>query len=344
MLKIVTDITIEDLLFAPSKAYDKGYLDVGDGHQLFYQQSGNPNGPCVLIVHGGPGSGIAEGCSTTRTHDPSFFRIIALDQRGCGKSIPHFADDPKRAVYRNTPDTLADDFEKLRRHLGVSKWHVAGISWGSCLGLYYAARYPQHVASLTLGGMWMHTPQEINWFINYMGFFHPEAEEKLLRLLPSNLPRFNRLPYLYKTITGKNKKHALKIAEAQGSFEEATLNFPPTAPARAKKPTAKERLERHRQLISLGALEVYFMQKHPLPPQWFKKPSVIKAILKIKDFHIVQGRYDIICPPTIAYDVHRAHPHSKLTIIQYTGHGILRETHPLTQWMAACERLKKISL
>lgn len=333
------DITAEDLFYKKSRKRQDGYLDVGDGHSLYYFEFGNPDGPAVLLVHGGPGGSIPEGSAYTRHHDPAVFRIIALDQRGCGLSKPHVADDRKRALHKNDPVSLAKDFEKLRAHLGIDRWHVYGYSWGSGLGLLYASRYPKAVLSLTIGGIWLHTPQEIEWYINYMGLFQPEAESKLLKLLPASVKRFDRLGYLYRTITGTDKKRALAVASAQGQFELTSTFFTPQKPEDQPKQTAKEKRLEKLKMISLGALEIFFMAKHPLPAKWYATPAARKAIRSIKDFHIIQGRYDIVCPPTMAYELHQLYPHSKLTMVQFAGHAT-REPHMLNALISANNRLK----
>lgn len=322
MIEIKESITAQDLMYPKSKPYDTGYLDVGDGHQLFYQQIGNPNGPVVLLVHGGPGGGIEAGSGYTRLHDPTYFRIIAVDQRGCGLSKPHVADDTKKALRHNTTEKLADDFEKIREHLNIEKWHVFGHSWGACLAPYYAMRHPTSIASMTISGIWMHTPSEIDWYINRMGLFHPEEEAKLLALLPKTMKRFDRLNALYKAITGSDKKHALKIAEAQGHFEHMCCYFesPDKQVAAQPKMTAKEKILFQTKMISLGALEIFFMKENPLPADWFKTKAAQTAFKSIKDFSMLQARYDIVCPPTTAYEFHMAHPHTKLTMVHYAGH------------------------
>ncbi len=272
MITIKDSIAVEDLLYPKSKPYDTGHLDVGDGHHLYYQQIGNPDGPVVLMVHGGPGSGISAGENYTRIHDPSYFRIIAVDQRGCGESTPHVAVDTKRALRHNTPEKLAADFEKIREHLKVSAWHVFGYSWGSCLAPYYALSYPKSILSLTIGGIWMHTAAEIDWYINRMGLFQPEAEATLLALLPTTMKRFDRLNTLYKIITGKDQKQALKIAEAQGYFEHLCCYFAPYGAFIDDEPkkTPKEKRDFQTKMIALGALEIFFMKENPLPAGWFK--------------------------------------------------------------------------
>ena len=322
MIAIKDTITAEDLLYPKSVPYDAGYVDVGDGHQIFYQQIGNPNGVPVLLVHGGPGGGIEAGANYTRIHDPSYFRIIAVDQRGCGLSKPHVADDTKKALRHNTPEKLSHDFEKVRNHLNIKSWHVFGYSWGACLAPFYALHHPKSVLSMTIGGVWMHTPEEIDWYINRMGLFVPEAESALLALLPSSVKRFDRLGYLYKTITGTDKKKALKIAEAQGRFEDAACHFnsPDMRAASEPKMNKAQKSKFQKKMTALGALEIFYMKENPLQEGWYKTKSAKSVFKKIKDFSIIQGRYDIVCPPTMAYDFHVSHPHTKLTIVHYAGH------------------------
>ena len=315
-------ITAEDLMFPKSKPFHTGYLDVGNGHQIYYQQSGNPKGPVVLLVHGGPVSGIESGARLTRLHNPKYFHIIAVDQRGCGLSKPHFTADRKRALAHNTPDKLVADFEMLRTHLGVQDWHVFGYSWGSCLATYYAAHHPSSIASLTIGGIWMHTPDEIDWYINRMGLFFPEAEAALLKLLPKTTKRFDRLNVLYKAITGTDSGYALKIAEAQGNFEGVTAHFESAEKQQEttpKKSSAQKKMDQ-KKMISVGALEIFYMKENPLPSTWFKTKTTMKALNTIKNFALIQGRYDIVCPPTTAYELHKTYPQSTLTMVHYAGH------------------------
>ena len=340
MLVKSTPADFEKIIHPKTPKFNSGWIDVGDGHELYYHELGNPKGPAVLLVHGGPGGSLPEGCPYTRHHDPKYFRIIALDQRGCGQSRPHVASDRKAAFYKNSPDALAKDFEVLRKHLDIEKWHVYGYSWGSCLGALYASKYPKSVLSLTIGGIWMHTPREIDWYFNYMGLFVPEYEEPLLKLLPKNIKRFDRLNYIYKSITGKDHKFALKMAETQGKFEELACFFTPPAAEKMKKKTAKEQQRYKLQMISLGALECTFMVEHPLKEGWYKSTKAKAALKSIKDFKIIQGRYDIVCTPTMAYEMHHAHPHSNLTIVQYAGHAT-REANMAQALIDANNRLKK---
>lgn len=335
-----THTTIEDVLYPAGKPYRKGWLEVGDGHALFYQEYGNPKGPAALVVHGGPGGAIPEGSRSTRTHDPSHFRIICVDQRGCGGSRPHVAVDRKAALYKNNPDALVEDFEKLRNYLAIDSWHVSGYSWGSCLATLYATRHPQRCLSLVIGGVWMHTPEEIDWYFNRMDLFVPEAADKLLAVLPAKTDRNNRMPTLARIITGKDHKLAVKVAGALGSFESYATFFDPANEgtiSAALSPAAR-RMEETR-LVSLGALECYFMYKSPLEAGWYSSKQAQKALNSIARFEIVQSRYDIVCPPLMAYELHKAYPHSTLTMVQFAGHTF-REPEITRHYIRALDRLK----
>lgn len=338
-MDVKTDLELEDILHPKSKAFNSGYLDVGDGHELYYFEFGNKSGPAVILVHGGPGGGIIEGEPYTRHHDPAIFRIVAVDQRGCGLSKPHVASDRKAAFHKNTPKELAKDFETLRLHLGIDKWHVYGYSWGSGLGALYAVTYPKSVLSLTIGGIWMHTPREIDWYFNRMGLFMPEYEDALLKLLPASVKRFDRMAHIYKAIVGKDEKYALKIAEAQGTYELMSTFFNPPPLEKLKAKSAKEKQKQKLRMIALGALECMFMVDHPLKEGWYAAPAAQKALKSIKDFTIVQGRYDIVCPPTVAYELHKLYPHSKMTMVQHAGHAT-REINMARALVAANNRLK----
>lgn len=324
MIQIKGKLTKNDLLFPSLKPWKVDYIDVGDDHSLYVQQFGKPDGIPVLIVHGGPGLGLYQGSGGLRLHDPSYFRIVAVDQRGCGASKPHVADDREKAFFQNNPKKLAHDFEVIRKNLGIDRWHVSGYSWGSCLSIYYASMFPRSILSLTIGAVWMHTPEEIDWFINRMGLFFPEAEAELFKILPKNTNHTNRLERLYRAIIGKDRNYAHKVATAHGSFEEVACYFESPQELKengANRKSASEKLRSERDMTAVGAIEIFFMKEHPLPSQWYKTSKVKTALKQIKDIVIIQGRFDIVCPPAMAFDLHLAHPHSECNFIHYAGHA-----------------------
>jgi proline iminopeptidase len=163
-------------VYAPIEPYASGLLDVGDGQRVYWETSGNPDGRPALLLHGGPGSGCVPGMR--RPFDPAGYRIISFDQRGCGRSTPH-ASDPVIELDTNTTDHLIADIERLREHLGVERWLVAGWSWGTTLALAYAESHADRVAALALTAVNTTGPREVEWITRDVG-----------RLFPSEWARF----------------------------------------------------------------------------------------------------------------------------------------------------------
>ena len=165
-------------LYPELEPFNKNWLNVGQIHQIYFEECGNPTGRPVVFLHGGPGS----GCNPTqrRFFDPAHYRIILLDQRGCGRS------KPQGEVAQNTTDALVDDIEALRVHLNIEKWHVFGGSWGSTLAIAYAVKHAARVISLTLRGIFLSRPAELKWFLGDVQHFFPEVWHKLVQYLPAN--------------------------------------------------------------------------------------------------------------------------------------------------------------
>ena len=165
-------------LYPPIEPFDKGFLAVGDGHELYYEVSGNPDGEPAMFLHGGPGGGCGE--HTRQFFDPSFYKIVTFDQRGCHRSRPNAATDWASAINGNNTQNLVDDCEKLRKHLRVEAWYtVLGGSWGSTLGLALAQKYTATIKHLVLRGVFLFTPREIDYLFQSGEAFahHPEAWE-----------------------------------------------------------------------------------------------------------------------------------------------------------------------
>ncbi len=158
-------------LYPSIEPYDHGLLDVGDGHRVYWEVCGRPDGKPAVVLHGGPGS----GCSTTarRYFDPTLYRVVLFDQRGCGRSLPH-ASQPNADLGANTTDHLLADIERLRERLGIESWLVYGASWGSTLGLAYAQRHQRRVAGMVLAGVATTSRWEIEWITNGIRILLPE--------------------------------------------------------------------------------------------------------------------------------------------------------------------------
>ena len=167
--------------YPPIEPYDGGLLDVGDGHRVWWETSGNPDGRPALVIHGGPGSGAGPGLR--RYFDPARYRVVMWDQRGCGRSLPH-AGEGVAALSANTTDHQLRDMERLRAHLGIGRWLLFGGSWGCALGLTYAERYPQRVAAIVMMGLATGRRAETDLLTRGMGRLYPGAWARFREHLP----------------------------------------------------------------------------------------------------------------------------------------------------------------
>ncbi|HKH48408.1 MAG TPA: prolyl aminopeptidase [Thermoanaerobaculia bacterium] len=292
-------------LFPEIEPYDSGYLRVSEIHELYYEQSGNPEGKPVFFLHGGPGSSASP--AARRFYDPKKFRIILHDQRGAGRSRP-FAE-----LRENTTQNLVEDIERLRRHLKIDdKILLVGGSWGSTLALAYAEAHPGRVAGMVLRGIYLGTPEEMESFYGHgVAAYFPEVSERLWSQVPEmpGKTRPQRLlamlespdPEVRKKIAKAWAAYEFKVAFLQRSDEDVEAEFA------TMDPTAFSRIENH------------YMAK-----DCFLEPNqLLRDAPKIKDIPVVliNGRYDVICPPKTAYKLHQALPKSQLWIVEAAGHA-----------------------
>jgi proline iminopeptidase len=291
-------------LFPPIEAYQQGHLKVSDIHEIYFEQSGNPDGQPVVFVHGGPGGGTSP--SFRRFFDPKHYRIILFDQRGCGKSTP-FA-----SLEDNTTWHLVDDMEKLREHLGIDTWMVFGGSWGSTLSLAYAEAHPDRVTHLVLRGIFMLRKWEIDWFYQEgASRMFPEFWQEYLKPIPVE-ERHDMVKAYYKRLTSDDEATRLESARAWSIWEASTSYLEINAdmvntfedPAKAL-PFA--RIECH-YFINEGFME---------DGQLLRDAHKIRHIPTV----IVHGRYDVVCPIQNAYDLKQALPDAELLISPTSGHS-----------------------
>ncbi|GHF76304.1 proline iminopeptidase [Kitasatospora xanthocidica] len=165
--------------------YDDGMLDVGDGHQVYWQVRGTPGGKPAVVVHGGPGGGFARG--GYRSFDPAGYQLVLFDQRGCGDSTPH-AGDPATDLRHNTTQHLIADMERLREHLGIERWLLYGYSWGSALSLAYAQQHPERVSEIILAAVFGGRRRDIDWLYHQAGRFYPDEWERFVAGVPGASP------------------------------------------------------------------------------------------------------------------------------------------------------------
>ncbi|MDS1115660.1 prolyl aminopeptidase [Gordonia westfalica] len=291
--------------------YESGHLDVGDGQQIYWETTGNPDGKPVVFVHGGPGGGTSP--AQRRFFDPARYRIVLFDQRGCGQSRPHIADGADLSV--NTTPHLIADMEKLRTHLGIDRWQIFGGSWGSTLGLAYAQAHPDRVTELVLRGIFLLRRSEIDWYYNG-GASHifPDVWETYLEPIPTDERDGDLVAAYHRLLTSDDASVARAAARAWTGWEQATSYLLP----RPEEP-GQGADEAHRFDLAFASIENHYFVNHGFLDDGQLLDN-IDAIAHIPGV-IVQGRYDVVCPMRSAWDLHRAWPAADLHIVDDAGHA-----------------------
>ena len=291
-------------LFAQIAPFMTRMLDVGDGHTVYVEQCGNPNGVPVVVLHGGPGG----GCSPAmrRFFDPTIYRIILFDQRGCGRSKPH------ASVEANTTWHLVADIERIRKMLDIDRWVVFGGSWGATLSLTYALTHPDHVAQLVLRGVFLMTNAELEWFYGGgAGNFWPDLWEDFSKMVPIE-ERGDLIAAYHKRLFSDDRDTQIRFAHAWSLWENALAsiyNAGPVGTPPADYALAFARLENH-YFANAGFLD---------RDNWIVEnlPSISHIPASI-----VQGRFDMVCPPTSAWKVAKAMPLAELEMVPMSGHAL----------------------
>lgn len=291
--------------FPPIEPFRKGELAVSKIHTLYFEQVGNPEGIPILFLHGGPGGGIS--ADHRRYFDPHIYHIILFDQRGSGKSRP------VAELRENTTWDLVADIETLRQHIGVSQWQVFGGSWGSTLALTYAITHPQRVKALILRGIFLCRPSEIQWFYQHgTSELFPDRWDQYIGLIPEN-ERHDLVTAYYQRLTHSDYDVRLQAAKTWSQWEAATSRL-------IVSETAIEDFEEPDYALSFARIEChYFMNNAFFPTNNY----ILENISKIRHIPgvIIQGRYDVVCPPRSAWDLHKAWPEAKLHFIADAGHA-----------------------
>jgi proline iminopeptidase len=306
-------------VYPPIEPYASGFLDVGDGHQVYWEECGNPAGKPAVFLHGGPGGGISPG--VRRLFDPERYRVVLLDQRNCGQSTPH-ASEPRADLSTNTTWHLVADLERLRESRGIERWLVFGGSWGSALALAYAETHAERVTELILRGIFTLRRAELDFYYNGgAGQLCPERYEKFLE--PLGGPGFagDTIAAYHELLFDPDPSVHGAAGVAWTSWEAATITLEPdegliaafSEPAYA---LAFARIENH-----------YFTHAG-----WFTPGQLIADAPLLANIPgvIVQGRYDLATPAVTAWDLHRAWSTADLRMVPVAGHaysepGILAE-------------------
>ena len=291
-------------LYPAIEPHASGHLDVDAIHSVYWEECGNPHGIPVVFLHGGPGG----GCSATsrRFFDPARYRIVLFDQRGAGRSTP------LGELRRNTTAHLIADLEILRKVRGIDAWHVFGGSWGSTLAVAYAQEHPGVCRTLTLRGIFLMREWEIRWLFEAGRLFRPEAWEALLDGLPADMRAGDPLKG-YATLL-EHSDYAVRLAAARRwcVFEATLANLIPDA-------TRIDEANSERVAYAMARIEVHYFLNNRYRPE-DQLLSRVHRIARIPAT-IVQGRYDLLCPPITATQLHQAWPGSRLLIIDDAGHS-----------------------
>lgn len=291
-------------LYPAIDPYDQRMLEAGDGHRLYVEQCGNPQGIPVVVLHGGPGG----GCSPAmrRYFDPALYRIVLFDQRGCGRSRPH------ASVEANTTWHLVADIERIREVLGIARWMVFGGSWGAALALLYAQAHAGRVAYLALRGVFLMTRAELDWFYGGgAGRFFPEQWARFLAPVPED-ERGDVIGAYNRRLFSGDLPEETRFARAWAGWENALASIEhegPVGESPADYARAFARLENH-----------YFSHAGFLRSD----SQILDDMAAIADIPaaIVQGRYDMICPPVAAWRLAERWPRAELHLIPQAGHAL----------------------
>lgn len=308
-------------MYPSIEPYKHGYLDSGDGHQIYWELCGNPQGKPVVFLHGGPGA----GCSPhhRQLFNPELYNILLFDQRGCGRS------KPTASLENNTTQHLIADMERLRKEiLDTDKWLVFGGSWGSTLALAYAQTHPQQVTGLILRGIFTLRKKEINWFYQEgASFVFPDKWENYLAPIPED-ERDDLVSAYHRRLTGEDEEEMLRCAYAWANWEGATISL----------------LETDNKALSFGdknaVLSFARIENHYFVNTGFmEEGQLIHNADRLANIPtvIIQGRYDMCTPSQTAWDLHKVMPHAELHLIPDAGHAF-NEPGILSALLAATDK------
>ena len=301
-------------LFPPIEPYETNFISV-DGHEIYFEQCGNPEGKPAVFLHGGPGGG--GSTSVRRFFDPDIYRIIVFDQRGCGRSKPH------ACLEKNTTWDLVSDIELIRERLQIKQWLVFGGSWGSTLALAYAQSHPDAVSEMILRGIFMLRKKELDWFYqDGASKIFPDAWEKFIEPIEKS-KRDDLISAYYEIFNGKDEDKKIEAAIAWSRWEGSTVNL-------SYNPEMVDSFSEPEFALAFALIENhYFINKGFLSheQQLIDNINIIRNIPAT----IIQGRYDVCTPISTAWELHKNWPEAELIITPFSGHSAFEKeiTHEL---------------
>lgn len=315
------DVERGDPLFPEIEPFAAGRLSVDPRHTLYWEECGNPEGVPIVFLHGGPGGGCLP--HHRRFFDPAFWRIVLVDQRGAGRSTP------TAEITDNTTWHLVADLERLRSQRGIERWALFGGSWGSTLALAYAESFPERSTALVLRGVFLASAAEIDWFMHGMGRFFPEARERFVSFLPPE-ERGELLASYHRRLVDPDPAVHGPAATAWDGYESDCSTLLPRVDAPAA-------FESDAVALAIARIEAHYFVHNG----FLADGELLGNVHRIAHLPctIVQGRYDVVCPPETAQALARALPSAELVMVPDAGHSV-REPGIARELVAAVERLK----
>lgn len=318
----MTEATTPSPVFPPIEPYRTGRLPVDDLHTLYWEECGNPNGVPVLFLHGGPGAGLSP--KHRQFFDPAYYRVVLFDQRGAGKSTP------LGECRNNTTQLLVEDIERLRHLLGIAQWLVFGGSWGSTLALAYGQAHPECCTGFVLRGIFLCTRPEIDWFMNGIQWFFPQEHARFVAPIPE-AERGDLLQAYCRRLFSDDPAQNLLVARTWSRYEGSCVHLLPH-------PEVADEFGSDAVALGVGRLEAHYF----LNEAFLTDNQLIRNVDRIRHLPavIIQGRYDVVCPPRSAWALHQAWPEATFQMIEGTGHAAF-EPGITSALVAATEQFKR---
>jgi proline iminopeptidase len=307
-------------LYPAIEPYASGHLDVGDAHQVYWERVGTPGAKPAVFLHGGPGGGILPG--HRRAFDPQKYDVLLFDQRGCGRSTPFASLD------NNTTWDVVADIEKLREMVGAERWLVFGGSWGSTLALAYAETHTARVTELVLRGIFTLRRWELEWFYQHgASLIFPDKWEAYLNAIPE-AERGDIIAAYHKRLTSADRSTQIAAARTWARWEGEAITLLPS-------PEVSGQFYNEDYALAFARIENHYFTHGG----WMEDGQLIRDAGKLKDIPavIIQGRYDMCCPPQTAWDLHRAWPEAEFFMVEGAGHAF-SEPGILHQLIEATDR------
>ncbi len=291
-------------LYPEIEPFETGFMDVGDGHTIYWERVGTKGAKPAVFLHGGPGGGFSQ--AHRRQFDPALYDVLLFDQRGSGKSTPH------AGLEANTTWHLVADIERLREMMGAEKWLVFGGSWGSTLALAYSQTHPERVSELVVRGIYTLTKAELDWYYQFgVSEMFPDKWERFVAPIPE-AERGNLMAAYRKRLTGEDKAARIEAAKAWSLWEGETITLLP-------QPETSDRFGEDDFALAFARIENHYF----VHGGWLDEGQLLRDAHKLRGIPglIVHGRYDMPCPARYAWQLHKAWPAAEFFLIEGAGHA-----------------------